>query len=271
MWFEGIHPTAIVHENAVIGNGSTIGPYSVIGPDVRMGANNKIGSHVVLEGDTRLGDNNQIYQFASIGAQPQDLKFAGGISTLEIGNGNIFREYTTIQPGLEQFGGITKIGSNNLFMACTHVAHDCIIGNSNWVTNSAAIAGHAVVGNGVIFGGFSGVHQFCRIGDNAFIAAGAMVAQDVPPFCTVQGDRARLVTINKVGLERNGFSPEDILRLLGVFKALFVKSGTVEKKVADVLARDGDFEPARRMAEFLLSSKRGIVGYRDTSKGDEEA
>ncbi len=269
MWFEGIHPTAIVHDSAIIGAGSSVGPYSVIGPQVRMGPNNRIGSHVVLEGDTWLGEGNQIYQFASVGAQPQDLKFLGGTSRLEIGDNNILREYVTVQPGLEQFGGVTRLGSNNLLMACCHVAHDCVIGNHNWITNSAALGGHSTVGNHVIFGGLSGIHQFCRVGDHAFLGAGSMVSQDVPPFCIVQGDRARLVTINRVGLERGGFSAEDIARLNTVFKAIFVRPGKFEEKIEAAFQAHGDFEPAMRLIDFLRASKRGIVSYRRAAKGEE--
>jgi UDP-N-acetylglucosamine acyltransferase len=256
-----IHPTAIIALGAEIGEGTTVGPYSCIGAHVKLGKNCRVSPHVVIEGDTEIGDDSKIYQFASVGGEPQDQKWKGEHTKLIIGSNNIIREYVTIQPGLEQFGGITLIGNNNLFMACSHVAHDVTIGDGNWITNSAAISGHVTIGSKVIFGGMSGVHQFCRVGNYAFIAAGSMVAQDIPPFCMVQGDRARVRGINKVGLERAGFSAEDITKINGAFKLLFVDKAVLAERIAKTTDKYGDFAPVKEMIDFITTSERGIVSY----------
>lgn len=261
MIYDGIHPTAIIHDSVELGEGTTVGPFTCIGVGVKLGKNNRIASHVVIEGDTHLGDDNQIFSFASVGTTPQDLKFKGGKSELRIGNGNRIREYVSIQPGLEQFGGITSIGNNNLFMANSHVAHDCHVGNNIWMTNSAALAGHVTLEDNVIMAGLSGVHQFCRIGEGAFIAAGAMVTHDVPPFCMAQGDRAKLRTINKLGLERKGYSHDEVRRIFKIFTLLFVNKGTMEEKLAVLQKDHGDFTPAQKLKTFIEHSQRGLITY----------
>lgn len=257
-----IHPTAIVSDGAVIGAGCSVGPYSCIGPAVTLGENCRVGPHVVIDGRTTLGRNNVVYQFASVGAAPQDLKWQGETTRLEIGDGNIIREYVTIQPGLEQFGGLTKIGSGNLFMACCHVAHDVTMGDGNWLTNSAALGGHVRVGSKVVFGGLSGAHQFCRIGDHAFVSAGSMVAQDVPPYCMVQGDRARLRSVNRTGLERAGLVPGEIRDIQRMFRMLFVSAKPLLDRIAEVRAAYPGSRHASRLLDFLQSTERGVVGYR---------
>lgn len=257
-----IHSSAIVSEGAEVGSGTSIGAYACIGPQVRIGNNCRIGPHVVIEGCTTLGDNNQVYQFASVGAPPQDRKWRGEPTKLIIGDDNVIREYVTIQPGLEQFGGVTRIGNGNLLMACSHIAHDVEIGDGNWLTNSAAIGGHVHVGSRVIFGGLSGVHQFCRIGDHAFISGGAMVAQDVPPYCLVQGDRARLRSINRTGLERSGVTAENIGEIHRIFRMLFVAEKPLAARIDDVEARYPHSLYAANLLAFIESSRRGVVGYR---------
>ena len=257
-----IHPTAIVADGARIGSGTVVGPYACIGPHVRLGRDCWIGPHAVIDGWTELGDDNQVFQFASLGAAPQDRKWQGEPTKLILGNGNVVREYVTMQPGLEQFGGVTKIGDRNLLMACAHVAHDVSMGDDNWLTNSVAIGGHVQVGSRVIFGGLSGVHQFCRIGDNAFVSAGSMVAQDVPPYCLVQGDRARLRSINRTGLARSGFDRDAIREIHRIFKLLFITGGTLAERISSVEERYPTLPTARQLIDFVSTSKRGVVGYR---------
>jgi len=265
-----IHPTAIIAQGAVIGSGSTVGAFSTIGPDVVIGKNCRIGPHAVLEGRTTLGDGNQVYQFASVGAVPQDLKFSGEDSRLVIGQQNIIREYVTLQPGTSGGGMVTSIGDRNLFMACSHVGHDCVIGNSNIFANSCALSGHVIVGDRGTFGGLSGVHQFVRIGDHAFLAAGAMVSQDVPPFCYVHGDRARLVGINVIGMQRAGFSADEISEVRRVYRSLLRKRGQLAQKLASFQA-GASLGPAAQMLHAFIAktTERGICAVR-TGRSSEQ-
>jgi UDP-N-acetylglucosamine acyltransferase len=255
-----VHSTALVDENARLGEGTVVGPYSIIGPDVTLGKNTIVHSHVVIEGNTILGDDNQVFQFASIGSAPQDLKYQGEKTRLEIGNSNIIREYVTIQPGTIGGGEVTRVGNKNLFMAGSHVGHDAKVGSGCIFANTSALAGHVVVGDYVTIGGMVGVHQFARLGDLCILGGGTMVTKDIPPFCIAQGDRAGLVGINKIGLERKGFSADDIRRLKGIYRDLFHKSEApfVERAtVARELANN--FELGVRFLDFLLESRRGIT------------
>lgn len=267
----GIHPTAIVSPSAVIGEGTTIGPYSIIGPHVVIGKKNRVASHVVIEGHTTLGDDNTVFQFASVGAAPQDLKYKGEPSELRIGNGNIVREYVTLQPGTEGGGMLTKIGNANLFMANTHVGHDSSVGDKCVVANGAALAGHVTLGNGVIVGGLSGIHQFSRIGDIAMIGAGSMVSQDIPPFCMAQGDRASIHGLNRIGLDRNGCSKEDFALLRELYGILFrsgvseVEGKVFKERVAYAQARVGDSKWASAFVSFVKGSERGIMPHHSAS------
>ncbi|RMG40855.1 MAG: acyl-ACP--UDP-N-acetylglucosamine O-acyltransferase [Candidatus Dadabacteria bacterium] len=254
-----IHHTAVVDPRAEIGSGTSIGPYTVVGPKVVIGENNRIGSHVVIEGNTTIGSGNNIFQFASIGAVPQDLKFSGEDSTLIIGDNNIIREYVTLQPGTAHGGMKTVIGNNNMFMACSHVGHDGRVGSYNVFANSAALAGHVVVEDHVTIGGMCGVHQFVKLGRLAILGAGAMVNKDVPPFCTVQGDRARLVGINKIGLERHGFSSEEINSLRRLYRAVFEEQGLFRERLERLLAEQTDFEAGQYFIRFMMESERGIT------------
>ena len=199
-----VHPTAVVAPGARLHPTVEVGPFAVIGPQVTIGAGTTVGPHAVIEGRTRLGERNRVFQFASVGAQPQDLKYAGEDSALEIGNENLIREFTTLHKGTTGGGGVTRIGDRNLFMAYAHVAHDCQVGNGCVFANAATLGGHVEVGDHVILGGLAAVHQHTRIGRHAFVAGGAMVVMDVPPFCTAQGDRAELVGVNSIGLARHG-------------------------------------------------------------------
>jgi UDP-N-acetylglucosamine acyltransferase len=254
-----IHRTAIIEPGAEIGEGTRIGAYAVIGPKVRLGRDCIVGPHAVIEGRTEIGDRNQIFQFASVGAPPQDLKWKGEETRLVIGHDNIIREYVTIQPGVGVSGGLTQVGDGNLFMACSHIAHDCRIGSHAQFANAATLAGHVEVGDHVHVSGLAGVHQFTRIGAHAFVAAGAMVAQDVPPFCLVQGDRARLVSLNEVGLRRNGFTEPEVLALRRVFRALFRGTGEKAERMARVRHEHGADKGVAELLEFLSDTRRGLV------------
>jgi UDP-N-acetylglucosamine acyltransferase len=262
-----IHATAVVAPSAIIGAGTVIGPYSVIGEKVEIGAGNRIGPHVVIEGRTIIGDGNAIFQFASIGAAPQDLKYQGEDTLLKIGDRNIIREYVTLQPGTAGGGGETVIGNGNLFMASSHVAHDCVVGNDIHLGNSTAIAGHVTVSDGAILSALAAVHQFVRIGGQSFVAGGAIVTQDVPPFCLVQGDRAHLVGLNLVGLQRGGMSEEEIASLKRAYRTLFLGEGLLEQRIASAAAQGADFPSAKELAQFVANSERGIVSIRKGRKG----
>jgi len=262
-----IHPTAIIDPSASIGEGTTIGPYSIIGPHVVLGKGNRVGPHVVIEGRTFIGNENTIYQFASVGAAPQDLKFQGEPSELRIGDRNIIRECVTLQPGTLGGGMLTSIGNQNLFMANTHVGHDSHVGNRCVIANGAALAGHVTVQDGVIIGGLSGIHQFVKLGSVAMIGAGAMVAQDIPPYCMAQGDRASIQGLNRVGLERNGGSRDDLSVLREVYRLIFTPSGSEAKskvfkdRVAQARELVGSNERGVAFVSFIEGSQRGIAPH----------
>jgi UDP-N-acetylglucosamine acyltransferase len=266
-----IHPTAIVDSRAIFGAGCEVGAFSIIGGNVTFGAGNRIGPHVVIEGHTSFGDGNTIFQFASLGSAPQDLKYKGEASRLEIGHNNIIREYVTLQPGTQGGGMLTKIGDQNLFMANCHVGHDCIIGNANVVANSVGISGHVTLGNRIIIGGLVGIHQFCRIGDFALLAGGAMLVKDIPPFCMVQGDRAMVTGINHVGMERAGYSADDVRLVRNMFRHFFVsKKGTFQSRMAEADALFGAMPVGKMFLEFLRASERGITPARARSSGADD-
>lgn len=254
-----LHPTAIIHPEARLHDSVEVGPYAVIGPKVKIGAGTTIGPHAVIEGDTTIGERNRIFQFASVGAAPQDLKYAGESTKLTIGDDNLIREFTTLHIGTAGGGGITKIGHKNLFMAYSHVAHDCVVGNGCVLANSAALAGHVEVGDFVILGGLAAVHQFTRIGKHAFIAGGAMVGMDVPPYCTAQGDRAELVGLNTVGLTRHGYTDEQVGRIKDAYKILFRSKLGLNEALSKLRAEHGGHVEIEHLLEFLTNSKRGIT------------
>lgn len=254
-----IHSTAIVHPEAKLHPSVEVGPYSVIGPKVQMGEGCWVGPHAVVEGDTTLGARNRIFQFASVGAVPQDLKYAGEPTRLVLGDDNTVREFTTLHIGTAGGGGLTRIGNGNLFMAYSHVAHDCVVGNGCVLANSVALAGHVEVGDNVILGGLSAVHQFTRLGDHSFVAGGAMVAMDVPPYCTAQGDRAELMGLNTVGLSRQGFTDEQIGRIKEGYRILFRSKLGLNEALAKLRAEYGGHSEIDLLLNFIASSKRGIT------------
>ena len=267
-----IHPTAIVSPQAHLGDGTVVGAYSIIGPKVILGERNRVGPHVVLDGNTKLGNENELFQFCSVGAKPQDLKFHGEDSTLEIGNKNIVRECVTLQPGTEGGGMRTVIGNGNLFMANSHVGHDSMVGDGNIFANCVSLAGHVTVGNYVTLGGLSGIHQFVRLGDLSFIAAGAMVNLDIPPFCMAHGDRAALVGLNVVGIQRKGYSKTDLADLKRLYRSIFFGTGVFRNRVAELIKSDGDTTPKKLLLSFVSDSPRGVTlprsGGQDSSDED---
>jgi UDP-N-acetylglucosamine acyltransferase len=254
-----VHPTAIVAPGAKLHTTVEVGPYAVIGPQVEIGAGTMVGPHAVIEGRTRLGERNKVFQFASVGAQPQDLKYAGEDSALEIGNENLIREFTTLHKGTTGGGGVTRIGNRNLFMAYAHVAHDCQVGSGCVLANAATLGGHVEIGDHVILGGLAAVHQFTRIGQHAFVAGGAMVVMDVPPFCTAQGDRAELAGINSIGLARHGFSEEQIGRVKEAYRILFRSKLPLEEAVERLRTELGDEPEIKALLTFVTTSQRGIT------------
>ena len=229
-----IHPTAIVDSKANLAESVTIGPYCIVGAEVVLGEGVDLISHVVVEGRTTIGANTRIFPFASIGHRPQDLKYHGEPSTLEIGSGNQIREYVTMQPGTEGGGMITRVGNDCLFMASAHVAHDCILGDHVIMANNATLAGHVTVGEFAFLGGLSAVHQFVRIGKHAMIGGMSGVEGDVIPFGVVMGNRASLNGLNIVGLKRRGFSRDDIHTLRNAYRLLFAPEGTLQERLGDV-------------------------------------
>lgn len=252
-----IHETAIIDATAKIGNNVSIGPWTVIGANVDIGDNCDIRSHVVIKGPTSIGTDNTIYQFASVGEDCQDKKYAGEPTRLEIGDRNVIRESVTVHRGTVQDQGLTKIGNDNLLMAYVHVAHDCMIGDHNILANQATLAGHVHVGDHVILGGMTGVHQFCHIGSHSFCAVNSIVVQDIPPFVMAQGHNARPRTINAEGLKRRGYSPQQVQNIRRAFKLLYRSNLTVEEAVAQISALN---EPELDgFCDFVRNSQRGII------------
>mgnify|MGYP001822183092 FL=1 len=254
-----IHPQAIIDPSAKIADDVSIGPFSIIGANVEIGAGTWVGPHVVLNGPTKIGMDIRIFQFASVGEKPQDLKFDDEPTELIVGDRNTIREYCTLHRGTPGGGNVTSIGSDNLFMVSSHVAHDCIVGNHVILANATAIAGHVIVEDHAILGGYTTVHQFTRIGAHAFTGFSTAIDRDVLPFFTVAGNRARAVGINKEGLKRRGFSAESIRALQEAFK-LLIKSSCSHKvaleKVEEIAQRDKD---VRMMLDFLDASERGWI------------
>ena len=254
-----IHPTAIIAVGAQLHPSVEVGPYAVIGPNVRIGAGSTVGAHAVLEGRTTLGEKNRVFQFASVGAIPQDLKYAGEPTALVIGDSNQIREFSTLHIGTAGGGGVTRIGNQNLFMAYSHVAHDSQVGSRCVFANGATLAGHVEIGDFVTLGGLSAVHQFTRIGPHAFIAGGSMVVMDVPPFCVAQGDRAELAGLNVIGLQRHGFTEEQLARIKDAYRILFRSKLPLEEAVSQLRVEfSGEVEVDRLLA-FVTSSKRGLT------------
>jgi UDP-N-acetylglucosamine acyltransferase len=254
-----IHPSAIIEDGARVADDVEIGPYSIIGSGVEIGAGCRLGPHVVVTGNTRIGRNNRIYQFASIGEEPQDKKFAGEESSLEIGDNNTFREYVTINRGTADGGGVTRLGDDNWLMAYCHVAHDCQLGSHIIMANGATLAGHVIVGDWVIFAGYSGAHQFCRIGDHAFLGMYGGVNQDVPAYVMVSGQPPRPRGVNSEGLKRRGFSADDIRHIRDAYRTLY-RSGLKRSEAIDELKQRLAEQPAiAPMIETAEASERGLL------------
>lgn len=247
-----IHPTAVIAKGAVIGANVSIGPYCVVGPHVTLGDGVTLISHVVVDGDTIIGAGTEIFPFASIGHRPQDKKFNGEASRLVIGERNVIREHVTMNPGTEGGGLLTRVGNDCLFMASSHVAHDCMLGNHVILANNATLAGHVTVGDGVIIGGLSAVHQFVRIGDFAFVGGMVGIGKDLIPFGMAMGDRSELSGLNLVGLRRRNVSREDIKQIRDLYDQLFEGEGTLAQRAAAVDAASLGTE-AKRMLDFVLS------------------
>lgn len=247
----GVHPTAIVEDGAELGEGVTIGPYALIGPGVRLAAAVKVHGHVVLGGRTSIGEGSEIFPFASIGLQPQDKKFHGEASSLEIGRNCTIREHVTINPGTEGGGRLTRIGDDCLLLVGAHVAHDCVIGNSVILVNQATLAGHCQVGDYAILGGLSAVHQFVRIGESGFVGGMSGVENDIIPFGSAIGNRAELGGLNIVGLTRRGFSREAIHQLRRAYRTLFGPEGTLKERLADVDEEFADDPNVQKIVAFI--------------------
>ncbi|HIP22980.1 MAG TPA: acyl-ACP--UDP-N-acetylglucosamine O-acyltransferase [Rhodobacteraceae bacterium] len=247
-----IHPSAIIEDGASIGPDCRIGPFCHIGAGVRLRAGVHLHSHVAITGDTVVGDETEIWPFASVGSQPQDLKFAGESSQLRIGARNMIRESVSINPGTAGGGGLTQIGDDCLFMLGTHVGHDCRVGNGVVIANHASLAGHVQVGDGAIIGGLAGIHQFVRIGEGAIIGALSMVVADVIPFGSVSGERPRLAGLNLIGLKRRGLSRDEISALRAAYKALFAGEGTLRTR-AEAMLEGAENAQVRDILDFILS------------------
>ncbi|GHE85409.1 acyl-ACP--UDP-N-acetylglucosamine O-acyltransferase [Thalassotalea profundi] len=254
-----IHEQAIIEEGAKIGKNVTIGPWTYISKDVVIGDNCHISSHVVINGPTRIGKGNRIFQFASIGEDCQDLKYAGEPTELVIGDNNTFRECCTIHRGTIQDQGLTAIGSNNLFMAYTHVAHDCMVGDHCIMANNASIAGHVHLGDYAILGGMSGIHQFCHIGAHSFVAANSLVVKDVPPYIMASGDGAKPFGLNSEGLKRRGFNGEVISSIKKAYRILYRQKLTIDEALDKINNELPESSELQVFIDFIKSSNRGII------------
>ncbi|NOX27989.1 MAG: acyl-ACP--UDP-N-acetylglucosamine O-acyltransferase [Gammaproteobacteria bacterium] len=254
-----IHSTAIVDASASIADDVEIGPYSIIGADVEIGSGTWVGPHVVINGPTTIGKNNKIFQFASLGEMPQDKKYDGEPTRLEIGDGNIIREYVTMNRGTVQDGGTTTIGNDNWIMAYVHIAHDCILGNDIIMANSTSLAGHVKIADHVITGGFSLIYQFCSLGAYSFTGFGAQVNKDVPPYVTVAGQLAKPFGINSEGLRRHEFSSESISAIKKAYKLLYRSNMMLSDASEKISEMSQEHPELTIMLDFIGKSQRGII------------
>ena len=254
-----IDPTAIIDCHAELAEGVSIGAFSVICAEVKIDKGTVIGPHVVIKGPTSIGKDNRIYQFTSIGEDPQDKKYASEVTRLEIGDRNTIREFTTMHRGTQQDNCITRIGNDNLFMAYTHVAHDCVIGDHVIMANGASLAGHVHLNDHAILGGFTLVHQFTQIGQYSFAAMGSAITQDVPPFVMVGGKPTRPHGINSVGMERNDISAEDIRLIRNAYKIIFKMNLRLEDAIEKLEELASDSQQLSNMISFLRNVRRGIL------------
>jgi UDP-N-acetylglucosamine acyltransferase len=254
-----LHPTAVVEEGARLAADVVVGAFAVVGPDVEIGAGTSIGPHAVVTGRTRIGARNRIFQFASIGDVPQDRKYGGEPTRTVLGDDNVVREYVSIHAGTAQDRGETTIGDGNWFLAYTHIAHDCVVGHHTTFSNNAQLAGHVHVGDYATMGGFTGVHQFCRIGAHAMIAAGAIVLQDVPPYVTVAGYPAKPAGTNNEGLRRRGFAAADIASVRRAYRTLYREGLPLAEAKSALAAAAADAPVLAPLVAFLDAPGRGIV------------
>jgi UDP-N-acetylglucosamine acyltransferase len=254
-----IDPRAIVSSRAELAADVVVGAYSVIGDDVKIGAGSWIGPHAVIEGPTTLGAGNKVYQFASIGGPPQDLKYKGEPTRLEVGDRNVFREFTTMNRGTTSGGGVTRIGNDNLFMAYTHVAHDCHVGSKCVLANYATLGGHVVLGDWVIMGGYAATHQFTKVGAHAFLANDTKVTRDVPPYVMAVGSPAEPHSVNSEGLKRRGFTPEQIRNIKNAYRILYRSELLLKDAVAELQARVPTQPELKIFVDFIGESTRSLV------------
>ena len=254
-----VHATALVHPGAQLGAGVQVGAYSIIGEHVEVGDGTWVGPHVVIEGHTRLGRENRIFQFASVGAPPQDKKYAGEPTRLEIGDRNTLREGVTVNRGTAEDVGVTRIGDDNWLMGNVHIAHDCQVGSNVIMANNAGLAGHVEVGDWVILGGATSAHQFVRIGAHSFTSMGAYLAQDLPPYVMAAGNMAKPFGINSEGLRRRGFSADAIARIKRAYRTLYRAGLKFEDAKRELAAQAEDCPEVRALLEFVEQSKRGII------------
>ena len=258
-----IHPTAIVEAGARLAADVAVGPWTVIGEGVEIGEGSVIGAHCVLKGPTRIGRENRIYSFCSIGEDPQDKKFKGDVPVrLDIGDRNTIREYCSINRGTPGGGGLTSIGNDNWIMSYCHIAHDCHIGNNTIFANNATLAGHVEIGDYAILGGFTGVHQFCRVGESSFTAISAVIVKDVPPYVMAEGNTARARAINREGLKRRGFERGTIEAIKRAYKTLYRQGLLLEQALEQLSEPAREHPEIARLVEFIRASRRGIVRSR---------
>lgn len=254
-----IHETAIVNPDARIGSDCHIGPFCTVGGEVTLGQGVRLDSHVVIDGKTSIGDETHVFPFVSIGLAPQDLKYAGEPTATEIGKRNHIREFVTIHRGTAGGGGLTRIGDGNLFMAQAHVAHDCQIGNEVIMANAATLAGHVEIADRANVGAYSGVHQFCRIGFEAFVGGYSVVVKDAPPFAVIQGNHAKCYGLNRVGMKRRGYAKETIEKLHRAYHLLLSAKLNTTQAVEKIREEITDCKEVDLLVEFIESSKRGVV------------
>lgn len=254
-----IHPTAIIDPKAALDSSVRVGAYTVIGPNVQIGANTEIGAHTVIEGHTTIGENNKIFQFASLGAVPQDKKYQGEPTRLLIGNNNTIREFTTFNLGTVTGIGETRIGDDNWIMAYVHLAHDCVVGSHTIFANNASLAGHVTIKDWVLLGGYSLVHQFCIIGEHAMTAFAAGVHKDVPPYVMAAGYRAEPAGLNSEGMRRRGFTPEQISNVKNIYKLIYRQGLSLDEAKEQVVALSDSAPELAVFKDFFNESHRGII------------
>jgi UDP-N-acetylglucosamine acyltransferase len=254
-----VHETAIVSSTATIGDGCHIGPFCTVGDEVSLAENVRLESHVVIDGPTSIGESTRVFPFASIGLAPQDLKYAGEPTSTEIGKRNQIREFVTVHRGTSGGGGVTRVGDDNLLMAQAHVAHDCQIGNNVIMANAATLAGHVEISDRANIGAYSGVHQFCRVGYEAFVGGYSVVVKDAPPFAIIQGNHAKCYGLNRIGMKRRGYARETIEKLSHAFHLLLSSKLNTTQAVEKIKAEITDCSEVDLLVEFIKTSKRGVV------------